>query len=318
MPDVACPSCTLWFPLGRAALCWILLRPAVAGAEGTETPAASTAGTPANGSEEPGTQHGVPLKLRGGSGLVLFPGSSFYPRYLADPRQPMMKGLVLHVLRSETEAHGSPLMEFTMGGRVKLLRWHPAHEPKLGVQLSVHMAFLGRFDPESNYDAIGWDGYFGSMLAFRPVEWLGLKLAHQHDSAHVADEYIETTGRRRITYTRDELAVGALYDGIGLLRPYVELGYAMHLGPADGLRPFRTQAGLELDLGLPYAAVDANFWQEQRWRPTVTAQVGVKFEQRDSGRRYGLALQFENGRSVLGEFFRDENRTIGGGFWFDL
>jgi hypothetical protein len=182
----------------------------------------------------------------------------------------------------------------------------------------MHMAFLGRFDPDNKYDAIGWDGYFGSMLAFRPIAWLGVKFAHQHDSAHVADEYIEATGRRRITYTREELAVGVMYEGIPVLRPYVEAGYAVHLGPADGLRRWRTQAGLELDLGLPYAAVDATFWQEQRWQPTVTAQLGVKFEQRDAGRRYGLAMQFESGRSVLGEFFRDANRTIGGGFWFDL
>lgn len=263
-------------------------------------------------------RQGVPLRLWGGSGLVLFPGDNLYPRYLADPRQPMMKGLVLHMLRSDTPEHGNPLMEFTMGGRVKLLRWHPAHDPDLGVELSLHMAFLGRFDPDNKYDLIGWDGYFGSMIAFRPIESLGLKVAHQHDSAHVGDEYMQRTGRRRITYTREEIAIGAMYDGVYPLRPYVEAGYAVHLGPADGLRVWRTQAGLEIDLGLPYAAVDATFWQELRWRPTVTAQVGVKFDQPDSGRRYGLALQFESGRSVLGEFYEDQNRTIGGGFWFDL
>lgn len=205
-----------------------------------------------------------------------------------------------------------------MGGRVKLFTWHPVGHPELGVQLSIHMAFLGRFDPDNHYDAIGWDGYFGSMLAFRPVDWLGLKFAHQHDSAHVADEYIQRTGRRRIVYTREELALGAMADVLPFLRPYVEAGYAIHLGPADGLKHWRLQSGLELDFGLPYAAVDANIWQEQRYRPTITAQLGIKVEQKDTGRRYGLAAQFENGRSVLGEFYRDQNRTVGAGFWFDL
>lgn len=250
--------------------------------------------------------------------MSFFPGSTFYPRYLADPRQPMMKGFVLHVLKSDTKAQGSPLMEFTMGGSVKLLRWHPAGDPELGVQLSIHMAYLGRFDPDHHYDVVGWDGYFGPMLAFRPIRWLHLKLAHQHDSGHVGDEYIQRTGRKRITYTREEIALGAMVQTPFFVRPYVETGYAVHLGTADGLRRWRTQGGLELDLGVPYAAVDANFWQEQRWRPTVTAQIGVKFEEPDVGRRYGLALQFENGRSVLGEFYRDANRTIGGGFWFDM
>ncbi len=262
--------------------------------------------------------HGPTYPVTAGTRLQTFPGSSFYPRYLADPRQPMMKGLLLHVLKSETPAQSSMLMEFTMGGRAKLLRWHPAHDPELGAQLSIHSAFLGRFDPHNHYDAIGWDGYFGAMLAVRPVHGLGLKLAHQHDSAHVADEYIQRTGRRRITYTRDELALGVMYDALAPLRAYVEAGYALHLGTADGLRRWRTQAGLELDWGLLYAAADACFWQEQRWRPTFTAQFGVKSQQAATGRRYGIALQFENGRSILGEFFRDQNRTVGSGFWFDL
>ncbi len=307
--------------------------PAAFAAQTAGAPAAAleqTSGAPAAPVETsrqiPGTEssdgqvgtHGATYPVTSGTRLQTFPGSSFYPRYLADPRQPVMRSWMLHVLESDTAAHSSFLLEFTMGGRVRLLRWHPANDPELGVQFSIHSAFLGRFDPHNNYDALGWDGYFGAMFAIRPVRGLGIKVAHQHDSAHVADEYIQRTGRRRIVYTREEAALGVMYDAILPLRVYAEVGYAVHLGTAEGLRRWRTQGGAELDFGLLYAAADFNFWQEQRWRPTFTGQLGVKSEQKAIGRRYGIAFQFENGRSVLGEFYRDQNRTVGGGFWMDL
>jgi hypothetical protein len=268
---------------------------------------------------EPGAPllHGPSLPLGTEYRLQTFPASDFYPRYLADPRQPVMKAFVLSVLETDTPATHSPLYEFTLGGRVKLLRLHPTAHPELGFQFSVEGGFISRFDPTANLDQIGWDGYYGFVLSFRPSERIAVKLAEQHDSAHIADEYIEKTGRKRITYTREELALGVLVRVLEPLRAYSELGYAIRLGnPA--LRRYRFQTGLELDLGVPYFATDATFWQELDWWPTLTAQLGIKIEVPTLSRRYGAAIQYENGRSLLGEFYRDKNRTIGLGAWFDL
>jgi hypothetical protein len=221
------------------------------------------------------------------------------------------------VLETDTAETSTPLLEFTLGGRVKLFRLHPTEHSELGLQFSVEGGFISRFDPGANLDQIGWDGYYSFSLAYRPFEGLAFKLAEQHDSAHLADEYIAKTGRKRITYTREELALGVMVRAVPPLSVYSELGYAVRLGN-PGLRRFRAQAGLELDLGFPYFAADATFWQELDWWPTITAQLGLKVELPALSRRYGVAAQYENGRSLLGEFYRDRNRTLGVGVWIDL
>jgi hypothetical protein len=261
--------------------------------------------------------HGPTVAVGSDHRLQALPATDFYPRYLADPRQPTMKAFALSVLETDTPETDSPLLEFTLGGRIKLLRLHPTRHPERGLQLSVEGGFISRFDPRANLDQIGWDGYYAFNLAYRPFEGLAIKLAEQHDSAHISDEYIAKTGRKRITYTREELALGVMVRAVPPLRVYSELGYAVRLGNPE-LRRFRAQGGLELDLGFPYFAADATFWQELGWWPTITAQLGLKVELPALSRRYGVAAQYENGRSLLGEFYRDRNRTLGVGVWIDL
>jgi hypothetical protein len=289
---------------------WVFVFSTIAHAETTDTEAEPPL-EPSKATHGPTYPVGATLRLQ------TFPSTNFYPRYLADPRQSMMKAAVLHVLKSDTPDAGNPLLEFTMGGRVRLLQLHSGDNSDRGVQLSVEAAFIGRFDPDNHYDSIGWNGYYGARFSFKPTAWLALKLAEQHDSGHIGDEYMRRTGRKRLTYTREELAVGAIFSLPVPIRLYTEAGYAFHLGD-DTMRRWRGQTGVEAELGVAYAALDATFWQELKWRPTFTAQLGVKADIPEVGRRYGLAAQFENGRSLLGEFYRDRNRTIGGVFWVDL
>lgn len=278
--------------------------------------ASSAAAAP---SEDPArATHGVSVGLGSAYRLQTLPATNLYPRYLADPRQPTMKTFLLSVKETDTPQTHSPLCEVALGGRVKLLRVHPEGEPEHGVQLHAEGGFIARFDPEANLDQIGWDGYYGFHLTFRPLRALAVKLAEQHDSAHIADEYIAKTGRQRITYTREEVALGVMVNAVRPLRVYSELGYAFRLGNPDLLRRFRAQAGLELEYGYAYFAADATFWQELDWWPTITAQLGLKYELPALSRRYGVAAQYENGRSLLGEFYRDRNRTLGIGVWIDL
>lgn len=245
------------------------------------------------------------------------PGTKLYPRYLADPRQPMMKAMAVHVLRTDTPQTGSPLFEFALGASYGLLRLHPEREPEHGLELGLHAGIITAFDPGAGYDGIGWDGYYGLGAAHRLSDTFAVKLAYQHDSAHLVDEYVAKTGRRRLGYTRDEVVLGVMIDPSKHVRVYTELGHAFHLGSSE-LAPFRTQAGIELRYRLLYLALDLAFWEELGFRPTATAQLGLMYERRGTGRRYGLFAQYERGRSKYGEFFRDRSETLGGGWWLDL
>ncbi len=302
--------------LPLASYCGIPARTAVAQPRLDPSVEATIAEPPPVVAEDGALLRGPSHPLGGGT-LQALPANHLYERYLADPRQPMMKALVFHMLRHDTPETDSPQLEFTMGGSYGLLRWHPRGEPDLGWQLETHAAFLGRFDARANFDAIGWDGLYGLTFSHRPLQQLAFKLAYQHDSAHVADEYIRKTGRKRITYTREEAALGVVFDPLPWIRAYLEAGWGFDLA-FKGMRPWRGQVGVELRHGILYAAADLNFWQERRWRPTTTVQVGVMTQRPATGRRYGATLQFANGRTTLGEFFEYEERTLGLGWWVDL
>jgi hypothetical protein len=229
----------------------------------------------------------------------------------------MMKAMAVHVLRTDTLEAGSPLFEFSLGGSYGLLRLHPEEEAEHGLQLGLHAGIVAAFDPGAGYDGIGWDGYYGLGATYRLADTLAAKLAYQHDSAHLGDEYVAKTGRARLGYKRDEVVLGVMVDPSRHVRVYTELGRAFHLGSPE-LAPWRAQSGIELRFRIFYAALDLSFSEELGFRPTATAQLGLLYERRGTGRRYGLFAQYEHGRSKYGEFFRDRSETLGGGWWVDL
>jgi hypothetical protein len=261
--------------------------------------------------------HGPNVPLGEAYGLTFLPGSHLYPRYLADPRQPVMRGQVVGVMESETPETGSPLYEFALGASYGLLRLHPTQETEHGLELALHAGIVVQFDPGAAYDGIGWDGFYGLGATSRLSDEFAAKLAYQHQSSHIVDEYVLKTGRQRIGYTREEIVLGVMVDPSKHLRVYSELGYAFHLG-ANELAPFRSEAGVELRYRFVYAAVDFTFWEEQNFKPTATVQWGLVYERPGIGRRYGIFGQYERGRSKFGEFYRDRVETLSAGWWLDL
>ena len=79
--------------------------------------------------------------------------------------------------------------------------------------------------------------------AFRSTLTRIYKVAWQHLSSHVGDEYAERTGRRRIAYTRNELA-GGISERIGeRWRAYGEIGWGYSKKNDNLQEPGRLQGG---------------------------------------------------------------------------
>jgi hypothetical protein len=239
--------------------------------------------------------------------------------------------MFMRFLDSEIADSGDDRVGLTVGGRYGLVRVHPKGSPERGVQFDAQAAFYGQFDMEHSLDNVGWDGFYGLMLSWKPTGRLALMFGTQHDSSHVGDEYIERKGRTRLTYTREEFAWGASYSsserwGHGGWRGYAEAGWAYHRGNTQLMERWRLQVGLEYEspltlaggLGGWYAAVNNGIWQERGWQSATTVQAGVKFQFADIGRQYRFAVEFRNGRSVIGEFFQQDERYISFGMWLDL
>lgn len=262
----------------------------------------------------------------GGWSAQPIPRGDLYPRYVADPRRPRFSVQMMRLFDTEVEGGGDGRVAVNLGGRYNFLRLHPDGDPDRGFQLDIEAGFHGQFDAGSSLDSVGWEGYYGLGLSWRPTESLALRLAMNHDSSHIGDEYQENNEEReRINYTREELALGISWSPVERLRLYGEVGWAYHRGNNQLLDRARLQAGIEYETapilwgdGALYVGLDAVLWQEDGWEPSVTVQTGVKWHIEALERDYRLGLQFYDGRSQIGEFFQDRERYLAFGFWFDL
>lgn len=252
------------------------------------------------------------------------PDAEFYPQYIADPLRPQSALKILGMATSEIPQAGDARFALHLGGRFGLVRWHPPGDPTRGWQLDFEGGFFGQFDMENSLDNIGWDGLFGLYLSWLPTDGLGLRFGTKHDSAHIGDEYAETTGRQRIGYTREELVLGVSWRPSHRWRVYGEGGYGY--GTKEFQEPGRLQAGVEWfgaktfwkgRLGW-YAAVDLQAFQENDWDPRTALQVGFVMPTGRGTSRYRFAFELIHGRSAMGEFaFRDET-SVGVGWYFDF
>ena len=164
-----------------------------------------------------------------GAGFQLSPAANLYPRYVADPRASRFNIMAIRASSSEIPDSGKSRTGLTVGGRYGLVRWGAPGASGKATQLDVEASILGRFDNEHSLDNLGWDGFYGMGLSWRPADRLCLRAGVHHDSSHVGDEYAERTGRLRIDYTREEVSLGASVELSKRWRAYSEMGWAYHL-----------------------------------------------------------------------------------------
>ena len=272
------------------------------------------------------------------------PEGVVYEPYLAEVRHPGFAATVLAVTDEDDPRgeRGDLRFGLKLGGRFGLLRTATGggggHEeadraPRRLWQLSFEAGFYGQFDIESSLDNLGWDGLYGLVLATARADRSGpaLRLAVNHISSHVGDEYAERTGRRRIGYTREELALGMALRPTPRWRTYAEAawGYVLRAEDSAGRdlqAPGRVQAGVEYEApgsvgrtgrwGL-YAAVDANAWEERDWSPSVTVEAGLAAPVGDD-RRWRVGVAWYDGQLPVGELFQVDESYALAGVWLDL
>lgn len=256
--------------------------------------------------------------------LVLFPAGELYPPYLADLHRPGFGLVQVHVASTTIADAGDSRFDLRLGGSFGVLRLGPRDRPDRGWQLDVVAGFDGQFDVDRSYDNIGWDGNYGLTLTTARGHGLAFKLGVYHTSSHVGDEYVERTGRRRIGYTREELTAGVSWRRGERWRLYAEGGWGYDLRNETLQEPGRGQVGLEHTapgtlwrgrLGW-FAAADLSATEERGWDLTTSVQAGLLIL--SGPRRWRIAAGFYDGRSTLGEFFRDDDRFLTLGLWLDL
>lgn len=138
------------------------------------------------------------------------------------------------------------------------------------------------------------------------------RLELYHVSSHLGDEYMERTGRRRVSTSREGVAL--------LLQAAPHRSLTLHAGPGFVLRSSRGfrapafRAGFDWrpsphrDRGaIPYLAAEAFSWSERDWDPMLHLEVGLVLD----GGRYQVGALLGSGPARAEQFFRDDETVWG-------
>jgi hypothetical protein len=239
----------------------------------------------------------------------LDPDNQTYPDYLADPRR-MRLGISAAYFDSEIPETSSGRAMLDAGTRFTLFRVRPDPESESEFSLDILGGVFMQFDLGNQLDNIGWDGVYGLNVVYSPEERLAFRLGYRHLSAHIGDEYIERTGRERISYTRDDLTFGVSYQFAENWLAFVEPRWAFNMGDADGMEEGAVEAGFQYEspkhLGKGnaslYGGVHVQAYQESDWKPGVSVQGGLHFQRGDDGANIRIGLEAYTGRAILGEY----------------
>lgn len=260
----------------------------------------------------------------GSSAISLFPDTSLYAPYVADPHRTGFGLEILGVADRSIPASSGVRFRLSLGGRFGLLAFRPEWLEGWRSQLVLEAGFTGQFDIEESLDSIGWDGVYGLQLEARRPDGLALKVGTRHVSSHLGDEYAERTGRRRIGYTREEILAAVSWRPRTKLRAYAEAGWAYGKGNDTVQEEGRAQVGLEYT-SVPrpepyrwtwYAAVDVSAAEEREWK--VNPSIHLGFALRTGKRDWRVGIGYAHGRVPIGELsFRDEGYVVLG-LWLDV
>jgi len=244
--------------------------------------------------------------------MELIPDEQIYPIYVADPRRPRLHVGVGYIDTDIPDTSGGTVM-LDAGTRITLLKVQPASKAANEFSIDIEGGLFTQFDLLSGLDNIGWDGRYGAYVAWNRSDLVVARVGYRHISAHLGDEYMEKTGRRRINYTRNDLRIGVGYNLYKSTLVYVEPSYATHRGNQDRQKKWAIEGGVQYQgpydiwkgsTGL-YAGLHISSYEENGWTPSYCGQVGLKIK-RDP-RMTKLRVGFEGyiGRALLGEYALD-------------
>lgn len=251
-------------------------------------------------------------------GWTVLPTDLLYTSYLAGPKESRMAFAVLN------EKDIGWQMELEAGARVGILRYGSLNDNVLeGWQLDVEGAGPPRLNIEEELDLDAADFRVGVPLTWRRGQYQA-KFAYYHTSAHAGDEYIKRNPTfQRINYVRDAFVLGGGYFLDPDLRLYGEIGYAFNTD--GGAQPWELQFGAEFSpadhsgiRGAPFWAVNGYLREEVNWGGNVNIMVGWQWRGDRNNHLFRIGLQYLDGKTMQYAFFRNSERMVGFGTWYDF
>jgi hypothetical protein len=267
-------------------------------------------------------------------GYVPLPRGDVFCPLVADPKATRSFASYLRE-RSDSAGRSTPALRVAsvgIGDMFGLGRWSGAR-PGDGLQLSLSAGVFAQFDlGADSYDLLNADYVIGLPITLRNG-WFSTRLRVYHQSSHLGDEYLlreppDRQDRENLSFESAEMIVSA---DAGALRVYGGGEYLFNRNPRD-LEHYVAHGGVELrpwPRVLPLgglggfrlvAAADFKASQEHDWKPSISARAGLEYDRSGAadppGRRWGIFVEFYDGPSPYGQFFRESVRYAGAGVHF--
>ncbi len=242
------------------------------------------------------------------------PEKELFAPLLADPRQPRFSMSYEHYHSQSSQFAAANV---ALGEYFGLAQgfFGEAGSSQIGIQAAVFALF--NLDAPSS-DLINADYWIGLPISYRRGPWSYL-IRLYHQSSHLGDEFIlGNPGINRVNLSYEELEGLVSYEW-EQWRVYGGGGYLVHSEP--DLAPKQIHAGAEFLE--PHAvgrfnfiaAVDVRASEELDWSSSRSFQAGFEFKN-SSPRRVRLMLEYFQGHSPNGQFYRESLRYTGLGLYF--
>lgn len=140
-----------------------------------------------------------------------------------------------------------------------------------------------------------------------------------HQSSHLGDEFLLRTRLERVNLSYEGADLRLSYELPYGIRAYGGGGGIFHKHPST-IKPWLVQYGLEfrspwrLDFAAmrPILAVDFKNHQQNDWNVDISARAGFQFDNHQVfGRKLQFLIEYFNGNSPTGQFYKEKAEYIG-------
>jgi hypothetical protein len=249
----------------------------------------------------------------------LMPGGLLFRPLIADPRWPHFSAAHQYYL-------GDP--DFGNVAAVSFGETFALYRGALGRgwwEVGIQAGVFAIFDLDArSSDLINADYFVAGVLAYRLGGFSALgRLFHQ--SSHLGDEFLLNRSRvERVNLSYEGVDAKVSYEAFGdVLRVYGGAGYLVRREP-DTLDPWSLQYGVEFRSPWPgpnaavrpIAGADVQYREENDFSADLSIRAGVQFTGVLPSRDLQLLVEYFNGRSPNGQFYRRKIDYLGIGVHF--
>ena len=257
--------------------------------------------------------------------LGFLPTGHLFRALIADPRWPHFSASYRYYISTPGSKNVAAV---SFGETLPLYRDRIGEKGEWGQwETGVQGGVFSIFDLDSqSFDLINTDFFAAGFVGYRFGDFSALgRIFHQ--SSHLGDELLlRETRPNRVNLSYEGLDAKLSYDLPLGLRAYAGGGYLFEVDPSNLGRGL-AQAGAEFKSPWtlwqgrlrPIAGIDLQFREENNWHTDFSLRAGLQFENVSVlNRNLQILVEYYNGRSFEGQFFKQPVEYLGIGAQFNF